>query len=574
MNADFENLKGRIEDLEATDGEASVPIVGNSKLGYVSDFTDYGLNNQYYVQADWKDESRSLQFGAESNLGDVLEEMMYVTASGITNINNRVSALENNSDGSDTPLAKQIMGADSISTKNVNIKLINGSKITHYLKYNSNTTLENIIEENNQCIKDIVTFYEDRLSALESNSGGNCLENQVSIRQFYMVDKNDLIADGVPEEEIPALREQTINMTAAEGIENAYALAKSVKTKINVNVLPRLEALESGSGGSSSSGTSGGVTSTEVTEAINTAISPIESRLKSIEVGAHLMDKARLQPYSLLTDEAREVLGLPLTAIEENYTYKYYLTEGLKRAHYGYGESQVNRNKITALSNTVAGHTNTIQSLDTRTGSHTASIGQLENRMTDVDNYSKANRTMITGVATSLSNTQSDVSELTETLEEVKTDISNLQSVTNYLSSKEDKTETIIQALAQLNSDFETLEEDVETLKNNDSSCSCPSDVESRLTALENNSGSSGESTNITHIGDINIKSDGSEYSYDIADTASINSSTPTYTTYTFATLIGGLEQFLSNINTLSTRIHTLEYKVLLLARKIVEMGG
>ena len=430
LNADFENLKGRIEDLEATDGEASVPIVGNSKLGYVSDFTDYGLNNQYYVQADWKDESRSLQFGAESNLGDVLEEMMYVTASGITNINNRVSALENNSSG--------------------------------------------------------------------STAHGNCLENQVSIRQFYMVDKNDLIADGVPEEEIPALREQTINMPAAEGIENAYALAKSVKTKINVNVLPRLEALESGSGGSSSSGTCN-------------CPSDVSSRLSSIE------------------------------------------------------------SKNTSQDNTLLSHTNSIQSLDTRTGSHTASIGQLENRMTDVDNYSKANRTMITGVATSLSNTESDVSELTQTLEEVKTDISNLQSVTNYLSSKEDKTETIIQALAQLNSDFETLEEDVETLKNNDSSCSCPSDVESRLTALENkpecscpsdvesrltalenNSGSSGESTNITHIGDHNLKSDGSTFSFANVDTHDV---------YRFKTLNEVLEVILPIIEDLIERLYTLEYR-------------
>ena len=400
LNGDYEALKARVEDLEETDGQASEPIVGKSKMGYVPDFTEFGLSNKHEVYVELGDEGRSLTFDSNTVLGDVVEELMYCTATGITNHHNRLTALENGSGGS-----------------------ASGGSTTH----------------------------------------GNCLENQVSIRQFYMVDKNDFIADGVPEEEIPALREQTINMPAAEGIENAYALAKSVKTKINVTILPRLEALESGSGGSSSSGTSGGVTSTEVTEAINTAISPIESRLKSIEVGAHLMDTARLQPYSLLTNEAREVLGLPLTAIEENYTYKYYLTEGLKRAHYGYGESQVNRNKITALNSTVAGHTSSIQSLDTRTGSHTASIGQLENRMTDVE----------------------------------------LQTTTN----------------------------------------------KNKIAALEASSGSGGS---ITHIGDHNLKSDGSTFSF---------ANDETHDVYRFKTLNEVLEVILPIIEDLIARLYNLEYR-------------
>ena len=95
ISTDYQNLKTRIEDLEATDGEASIPIVGNSAMGYVTDFTKYGHNGEYYAQVTWNGESRSLQFGKESKLGDVIEELMHVIASGITTNHDRISALEN-----------------------------------------------------------------------------------------------------------------------------------------------------------------------------------------------------------------------------------------------------------------------------------------------------------------------------------------------------------------------------------------------------------------------------------------------------------------------------------------------
>lgn len=62
---------------------------------------------------------------------------------------------------------------------------------------------------------------------------------------------------------------------------------------------------------------------------------------------------------------------------------------------------------LTAINNTLTTHTNTLQSLDTRTGSHTASIGQLENKMTDVETLANGNKTKLI--------TESDINSTQET---------------------------------------------------------------------------------------------------------------------------------------------------------------
>lgn len=52
--------------------------------------------------------------------------------------------------------------------------------------------------------------------------------------------------------------------------------------------------------------------------------------------------------------------------------------------------------QIATLNNTVKSHTNSIQSLDTRTGSHTASIGSLENRINELETLVNTQKTLIT----------------------------------------------------------------------------------------------------------------------------------------------------------------------------------
>lgn len=97
--ADYENLKSRVEDLEDTGGQASEPIVGKSKIGYLSDFTGYVDGGSYYVVANWGSEARSLYFDTDTLLGDVLEEIMYCVSDGLSEHETRIKSLE---DGSGT----------------------------------------------------------------------------------------------------------------------------------------------------------------------------------------------------------------------------------------------------------------------------------------------------------------------------------------------------------------------------------------------------------------------------------------------------------------------------------------
>lgn len=93
-----ENLKTRVSNLEEMDGQPSVPNVGKSTMGYNSDFTEYGGGDYKYVE--WGDEGRSISFGEESLLGDILEEMIYYTTTGITANYNKIRALQESGTGS------------------------------------------------------------------------------------------------------------------------------------------------------------------------------------------------------------------------------------------------------------------------------------------------------------------------------------------------------------------------------------------------------------------------------------------------------------------------------------------
>lgn len=408
ISADYENLKGRIEDLEEIGGQGGTNlVVGKSKMGYIPDFTEYGLNGKNHVYIEYGDEGRSLTYDADTPLGDVIEELMYVTATGLTNHNNRINALENGSPSSGSS------GNTSSGTSSCN------------------------------CPSDVSA----RLIDLENKQDE--LKNEITLFDYAIVD-----------------------------YDGKYQYTESEYNSLR-------------------------------------SIPDIVTNLRDTINNHKLMDEHILSR---------------LTATE---------------------------NKNTSQDNTLTSHGNSIQSLDTRTGSHTASIGQLENRMTDVDNYSKANRTMITGVATALSNIEVEVESLKNNGSscscptDVSTRLSTLETITGSNNTTNEIT-LIKHYISQCNSSIKDLEDDVETLKNNGSSGGT----------------SSGES--ITYIGDLNIKSDGSEYTYDIVE--KYNGSETTTTTYTFATLIGGLDQLLSNINVLSSRLERTENQILSMSRLLLEI--
>ncbi|MBR1988603.1 MAG: hypothetical protein IKA36_06185, partial [Clostridia bacterium] len=173
VNTSYESLKARVEDLEATDGQASVPIVGTSKMGYVSDFTEYVEGGSYYVQATWKDgESRSLLFGKDTNLGDVLEELMYTTATGLSTIHERVTTLE------ERPTSGESQGGDSTST-------------TH----------------------------------------GNCLEQELTFQPYAQLSDEAMELMGIPAEN----KSMTQTLEAADALTDACTMVTAVMGEVMVN---------------------------------------------------------------------------------------------------------------------------------------------------------------------------------------------------------------------------------------------------------------------------------------------------------------------------------------------------
>ena len=234
LNADYEALKARIEDLEETDGQASEPIVGKSKMGYLPDFTEFGKNGKNEVYAEWGSEGRSLTFDADTVLGDVIEELMYCTAEGLTNHHNRLTALENGSGGT-----------------------------TH-----------------TDCLEQNITY----------KPAGQMSKEAVEL----------MTGTSITDEQYQEFKNQTTTQSAKDLLEDTGEIiaAMFVELQLNKN---KITALEQGGSGSS-------------------------------------VD-------------------------------------------------------LTQINNTLTSHTNSIQSLDTRSGSNTAAIGQLENRMTDVEVQSSANKT-------------------------------------------------------------------------------------------------------------------------------------------------------------------------------------
>lgn len=258
ISADYENLKSRIEDLEATDGQASEPIVGNSKMGYDSDFTDFGLNGKYYVQATWKEESRALQFGKEDNIGDVLEDLIYTTASGLTSHNERITALENGSGGNTSGgtssgtthtdcLEQNITYKPAGQMSKEALELLTGTSITdeQYQEFKNQTTTQSakdLLEDTGEILGAVfaeLQLNKNKITALEQGGSGG----SVDLTQI-----NNTLAGHTSS--IQSLDTRTGSHTASIGqLENRMTDVElqSTTNKNNLNSWAlRIDALENG----------------------------------------------------------------------------------------------------------------------------------------------------------------------------------------------------------------------------------------------------------------------------------------------------------------------------------------
>ena len=115
---------------------------------------------------------------------------------------------------------------------------------------------------------------------------------------------------------------------------------------------------------------------------INTKITEVNNRCATIE------SNVELHAFGI------QVLGDKVTALENN---------------------SLSCSCPTDIESRLTSHTNSIQSLDTRTGSHTASIGQLENRMVDVETQTSTNKTDISNIKTQIQNLGSGGSSTSST---------------------------------------------------------------------------------------------------------------------------------------------------------------
>ena len=222
----YESLQTRVSNLEEMDGQASVPNVGKSTMGYTTDFTEYagsGSGNTLYVE--WGDEGRSIGFSDESLLGDVLEEIIYYTTAGISANYSKIQTLENTISSGGTSSG----GSTEIALLQTTLTLV---------KNQANTN------------KTDISNLDTRVTALENGSSGggdsgNCLEQNLTLKPYEQLSQEaDLAWTDVN-------TANTDTKTINEWISTAVKTANEAlgETKNNLNKIQAINA------GSSSDGT-------------------------------------------------------------------------------------------------------------------------------------------------------------------------------------------------------------------------------------------------------------------------------------------------------------------------------
>ena len=379
LSTSVENLKNRVSDLEEMDGQASVPNVGKSTMGYTTDFTEYaGAANKDYQYVEWGDEGRSIGFSDESLLGDVLEEMIYYTCAGITSNHNRIKALEqggSSSGDSGNCLEQNITFKPYTACSDEALALMGIEE-----KDKEETVIvRNAIEAGFQAGVGSMfqaKLHDNKIAALENAEYSN----------HYITYDND-----------SKLMEFNIAYTNLnQAIENSNESARKIIDAHNDHEA-RIKAIETV--GSESDGTLYTVMK------VNAA--------KNMNNKYEFSSQPEIVESYLMTDI--------LTAIDSNFnTMIEVVGNNLNRldtleANSGSGTSCSCPSDVATQ---LTSHANSISTLDTRSTSQGASITSLETRMIDAE-------TTLNGLKVSNSNCNCDVSSLQERIEQLKTAIVN-----------------------------------------------------------------------------------------------------------------------------------------------------
>ena len=379
----YETLKNRVSNLEEMDGQASVPNVGKSTMGYTSNFSEYEGGSTKHVE--WGDEGRTIGFSDESLLGDVLEEIIYYTTAGISANYAKIQALQNNSGGgsdSGNCLDQSITFApfEKLTDEQMAVVGIPDRSMTQtetakncivYIMQNMPVTMTEVIINQNK-----IKALEETVSNISGGSdSGDCLNTEITTKPYEQISLEAAlvwpeVSGGEP-----------VTKTVSDWIVDAVKTANQALGETKNN-LDKIQAIN---GGSSSDGTL--------------------YMIGRFDAGKNAYNKYEfLQPKITTSYELPDILAV----IDANSsTMTTVVGENLER----------------------------LNTLETKASNHTNSISSLESRMTDAE-------TTLSGLKVNNSNCNCDVSKLQADCQELSTyTTTNFSNV--YAKLKELRTQMI-----------------------------------------------------------------------------------------------------------------------------------
>ena len=177
-------------------------------------------------------------------------------------------------------------------------------------------------------------------------------------------------------------------------INNIATAVNNLNTKINLvdgSVQAYAEIIESNK--SRITALEENQTPTDLTELqsdvslLKTAVQNHNTKITTLESKDCLTRELTVKPYENYTQDQCDKWG-----VDKNASITLPADEMIQGAFMLVAANQAD---VNLMNETITSHTNSIQSLDTRTGSHTATIGSLETRMTDVETLCNGNKSNI-----------------------------------------------------------------------------------------------------------------------------------------------------------------------------------
>ena len=377
-----------------------IGIVEGCDLEDISTITQTLNDNKQKIT---KLDSRTTSQGATiTNLETRVTDVETKTNSNKTNINNvlnRVETLEKKPDSSCTC-------ESNINIINNQISTINQSVTTLSNKVNS---IDTTIQQKDEEISNVNTLANNlntRLTTLE-NTTENCLEQKLVTQPYLQISNEAATVLGVEN------KSAVQNLKASEIIElsNQYGFAGYGESLVNKNKIQSLDSrvttLET-SGGSSGDGSVN-----------NEQLTNLDARVTTLENNTTnaLDQELSIAPALALTEEQKAAIGITdeIAATEQTNKASEWISMNSRTAITAVAQAVVNKNKIEALDTRVTelennegsgsscscpsdtasqltSHSNSINTLNTRSSSQGASITSLETRMTDVETQSTSNK--------------------------------------------------------------------------------------------------------------------------------------------------------------------------------------